>query len=177
MMSKREIASLAIKLMGVFILLKGISYVPYMISNIATAARLPSGGWIGDAAWAVFLAAIPLAWALVVIIFSGKIAEWLIKSDDDKPIQAQSAITKDDVMLVAFTCIGLYLIVVGFPDLIIRISQFLIVNRAGGGYYADSTGRAYRLMLLLAPVAQIAIGIWLFAGSNGIVKLWHKIRS
>lgn len=168
-MTKREIASLVIKLMGVFILLRSISYAPMIFGN-----AFQVGAGLLSTLMHVFLSIIAIAWGMFIILFSDRIAKWLIK--DDHPIQLPGSVRKEDVMLVVFTCIGLYLIVTAIPSLILYLSNFLRVRRAASGssYY---TGGFYNAFQLIAPLVQISLGVWLFAGSRGIVKFWQKIRS
>ena len=120
------------------------------------------------------MAAIPLAWGLFIIVRSDKCAAWLVR--DDKTVEIGSSINKEDVLLVVFSCIGLYLIVTAFPNLLLNIPQFFAVRKAGSDYFAYTSGGLYKTLRLAAPVVQIALGVWLFVGSRGIVKLWKKIR-
>ncbi len=173
-MTKREIASLVVKLMGMFILLKSIAFVPMVYGGMFSAV-----GGVRDAGilqtvfimfMATILAVIPLAWASLVIIFSDKAAAWLIKEDNSIK-STSTSISKTDVMAIVISCIGLYFIVNTTP----RFIHALITIRT---YHHTpfpnllNVGRE-----LIAPAVQIAIGAWLFAGSKGIVKLWKKIRS
>lgn len=122
-MSKREIASLVIKLMGVFILFKSIAYVPMIISSISTAVEALSShsefgllAVFGVVFLSVLLSAIPLVWSMLVILLSDKVAKWLIKDDQD--VQISDSINRDDIMTVAISCIGLYFIIAAVPVLI-----------------------------------------------------------
>lgn len=167
-MTKREIASLAIKLMGIFILLRSISYAPMIFGN----AFQVGAGLLATVMY-IFMCIIALAWGVFIIVFSDRIAKWLIK--DDHPIELPGSVRKEDVMVVVFTCIGLYLIVTAIPSLIVYFSNFLMFHKARSGVsYSGGFHDAFRL---IAPVVQIGLGIWLFAGSRGLVKLWQKIRS
>ena len=178
-MTKREIASLVIKLMGVFVLLKSISYVPMVLSGMFSVWQTPDRS---GAVWVVLIAvitvivsAIPLMWGLLIIVLSDKVAGWLIK--DDKAAEITGSMNKEDVMLVVCSCIGLYLIVTAFPRLIVDCSRFFAIRRAGSDWAAYLSSGFNRTLNLMAPVVQIALGVWLFAGAKGIVKLWKKIRS
>ena len=178
-MTKREIASLAIKLMGVFILLKSIAYVP--MAFWATLSTMPSEAeWlfrISMVMMSVVAAVIPLAWSLLIIFFSDKAAAWLIKKDNSIE-NASTTISKDDVMVMAVSCIGLYFIVASVPQLIHALmNNAAYMSRHIGRSFVDPAGLMSFFRNLIAPAVQIAIGVWLFAGSKGIVKLWKKIRS
>ncbi|MBC8377891.1 MAG: hypothetical protein H8E62_01820 [Planctomycetes bacterium] len=178
-MTKREIASLVIKLMGVFILIKSISYVPMGFGSIFSAAFRTGGPGVFETMMVLIMVlvmiAIPLLWSLFIIVRSDKVAAWLIKEDNDKLVEVGSSVSKDDVMLVVCSCIGLYLIVTAFPNMIVNCSHFLTVHRAGSEYVSYTSGVLYKTINLIAPAVKIALGVWLFAGAKGIVKFWHKI--
>ncbi|MBL7215099.1 MAG: hypothetical protein ISS71_05425 [Phycisphaerae bacterium] len=181
-MTKREIASLVIKLMGVFILIKSIAYVPMTFSGLFTIWRpgVENSGF----GWAILLGVIVLVlsvaavvFSLSIIIFSDKVAARLIKEDNDKFVEVGNLVNKEDVMLVVFSCIGLYLIVTAIPSLIVYTHSILTFYKSCAGRPVYPSGGWYQFSRLIAPVVQIGLGVWLFAGSKGLVKLWHKIRS
>ena len=160
-MTKREIASLVIKLMGVFILIRSISSVPVVFYAWRPSENI-------DLLQSVFMLLLLIIIPLVIIRLADKIAMWLIKDNTFAGI-IDSSISKNDVMVMAFSCMGLYFIVVSIPSLIINLSFYFRLSASSFWQNAFRT--------LIAPAAQIGLGIWLFAGSRGIVKLWKKIRS
>jgi hypothetical protein len=178
-MNKREIASLAIKLMGVFILLKSIAYVPMTLSVLFRSVLTAEGTGVLETMFAVAMsivaAGVPLIFSLMIISLSDKAAARLIK--DDQTIEKPDvSINKDDVMLVAISCIGLYFIIAATPMLIRGLGMYPMYPRGGMDYFGLT--RFWTIAKqLIAPAVQIGLGIWLFAGSKGIVKLWKKIRS
>jgi hypothetical protein len=176
-MTKREIASLAIKLMGVFILLKSIAYVPQVLGMMFSVMRTEELLFaISIVMISITMAVIPLAWSLLVIIFSDKAAAWLIKEDNSIE-NTSSSISKDDVMVVAISCIGLYFIVAAAPVFIHALMNISIFHRQAGSPFVGPSSIFNVGKQLIAPGVQVAIGLCLFAGSKGIVKLWKKIRS
>jgi len=170
-MTKREIASLAIKLMGVFILLKSIAYMPSVFSVMFSVMRTEGVLFaISIVLISIFMAVIPLAWSILVIVFSDKAAAWLIK-EDNAIANSGTLISKDDVMVIAISCIGLYFIVNTTP----RFIHALIAIRTYPHTPFPNILNVGRE--LIAPAVQIALGVWLFVGSKGIAKFWKKIRS
>jgi len=180
-MTKREIASLAIKLMGVFILLKMIAYIPMTLSGLfyqGKSSEFPD--FLFMLFLMLFIFGVSLVWALFIIARSDLITAWLLKNDKtvaNAEIGVCSSIDKKDVMIITCSCIGLYLIVTSVPNLVIYISEIFAMRRAGGDYVTYTSGGLYKFSRIIAPTIQIGLGIWLFAGSRGIVKLWKKIRS
>lgn len=179
-MTKREIASLAIKLMGVFILLKSIAYVAMALGGFFSVMRSDHMSILLTLLYFVMIVIsvmVPLVFSILVIKFSDKAAARLIQDDQAMDISNVS-INKDDVMLVVISCIGLYFIIAAAPVLInALLINSVMMNGRGGIPYVGPSGMLHILRNLVVPVVQIGLGIWLFAGSKGIVKLWKKIRS
>ncbi len=174
-MTKRDLTALVIKLMGVFILIRSLSFLPMSFGNVFTVGWQDRGEWIGTLFLLGFLSVLPVVFSLAIIILSDTIAKWLIK--DDHSVELPDSVRKENVMLVVFTCIGLYLIVTGIPNLIVYANRALMYYRNRGDWSAPSFSAYNQFSLLLGPIVQIGLGVWLFAGSKGLVKLWHKIRS
>jgi len=177
-MTKREITSLAIKLMGVFILFKSVATVP-----LAFIGPLSMGS--SEESWlfrffmllmSVVAAVIPLVFSVLVIIFSDRAAAWLIK-EDNAIENTSTSISKDDVMMIAIGCIGLYFIVAAAPMFIHTLVRFTIRHQYAGSQFTGTQSIFTIGREFIAPAVQIALGVWLFVGSKGIVKIWKKIRS
>ena len=178
-MTKREITSLVIKLMGVFILLKSIAYVPMAYSGMFYAMQSHDNAGLLRTAFLLMMstgmAVIPLVFSVLVIVLSDKAATWLIKKDDNVETTGGS-ITKDDVMVIAFSCIGLFFIVAAMPMFVQALMNFTVLHRRAGSPFVGPSDLMNIFRNLIAPGVQVAIGLWLFVGSEGLVKLWKKIR-
>jgi hypothetical protein len=170
-MSKREVAGLAIKLMGVWILITVLVYLPISIGGvIGIEHRGGTGLWM--ALWYLLPSIVSLGWGVLIALFSEKIAGWLIK--EDKAMGSVGAIQTRDVLTVGFTIMGLFLIVTDIPDLIFRVAQYFQMRN---NYENMGRPGVSETIHMFGPVIQIALGVWLFAGSRGIVKLWERIRA
>lgn len=173
-MSKREIASLAIKLIGVFLVITCLGYLPMFFLSLG-------GLFDGSGFWAQILLVLgslaSLVFGIMVIVFSDKIAAWLIREDNVCVATGVGAMTKDDVMLIAFTCIGLYIAVTAFPQLLYALSNFIRFPVFERQNFSGGFRSARSLTALIAPIVKLCLGVWLFVGSRGVVRLWHKIRS
>jgi uncharacterized membrane protein len=180
-MTRREIASLAIKLMGVFVLLKSIAFVPMVFSGMFYAVRSYDSAGLLQTAFvlmtSILMTVIPLAFSVLVIVLSDKAAVWLIKEDNSIE-NTNTSISKEDVMVIAVSCIGLYFIVAAMPMLITAfLNNAVYMRRQMGSPFIGPSGLMNIFRNLIAPAVQIALGVWLFAGSKGIVKFWKRIRS
>jgi len=163
-MTKREIASLTIKLMGVFILIRSISYAPVTFYAWRPSQEIS----LPLSALMLLVTILMIIIPLLIIILSDKAGAWLIR-DNNSVEDTDSTISKDDIMIMAVSCIGLYFIIAGMPLLITNLSFFF---RLSASSFWQNVFRTF-----VAPAVQLGLGIWLFAGSKGIVKLWKKIRS
>ncbi|MHC4881868.1 MAG: hypothetical protein ACYTFX_09545 [Planctomycetota bacterium] len=163
-MTKREIASLAIKLMGVFILIRSISSVPVVFYAWRPSENIGFLQSVLMLLLSILLIIIPL----VIIRLADRVAVWLIK-DDTHTGTIVTSISKDDIMIMAVSCIGLYFIITAIPSLVMNLSFYFRLSASSFWQNAFRT--------LVAPAVQLGLGVWLFVGSRGIVKLWKKIRS
>jgi hypothetical protein len=180
-MTKREIASLAIKLMGVFILLKSIVYIPMSYSGVFYAFQGHTKPGLLNTLFMIMMstgiALIPVAFSIFIILFSNKAAEWLIK--EDAPLeQPHTPVSKGEIMSIAISCLGLYFIIAAVPQVISGLlNGFSVINRQTATWFTGP----YRLMnvcrQMIAPAVQMGLGVWLFLGSKGIIKIWKKFRS
>ena len=167
-MSKREIASLAIKLMGVFLVVTSLGYLP-MVFGFTNA----SGLWQGVLRFIGCLGSPALGG--LIIVYSDKIAARLIREDNVYVTSGEDAMTKNDVMAIAFACVGLHIAVTAVPQIFSTLIRFISypVLREGQSFSAGVRS----ITTIIAPVVKLCLGIWLFVGSRAIVRLWHKIRS
>ena len=177
-MTKREISSLVIKLMGVFILLKILVYIPVMLSfefgygyNTKASLMIKTLGVL----LSIVSVVIVLAFSMAIIFLSDKIAAWLIKGDKGDKVAFAGSVSKEDVMIVVFSCIGLYLIAIALP---MFIADIYAISFSGGAenLYPDNSALKQHTVRLLPNIISMGLGVWFFAGSGGILKLWKKIR-
>jgi hypothetical protein len=85
-----------------------------------------------------------------------------------------NTINKDEVLILAFSCIGLYVTVTTVPTLTGALFKQIIYYRP---LYIESIDSSHSYIDLISPVMKTVFGVWLFVGSKGIVKFWKKIRS
>lgn len=171
-MGKREAASVAIKLMGVWILIKSVGYLPFSVGGAIGVGQTGAEGFWWAVLWYVLIAVVSLGWGLVIVLFSDKVAGWLIK--EDKTIVGVCTINKSDVLTVGFTMMGLFLVVTDIPNLIFKVAEYYQIR----SNYENTAPRGIsETVHMFGPAIQIGLGVWLFAGSRGLVKLWERIRT
>ena len=79
-------------------------------------------------------------------------------------------------MVIAISCIGLYFIVAAAPMFIHALMNISIFHSHARSPFVGPSSLFNIGKQLIAPGVQIGLGVWLFAGSKGIIKLWKKIR-
>ena len=176
-MTKREIASMVLKLAGLLGAIKAIGYIPMLVFSIGPLAKSLGGNSEPNA---IFMAIMYLfgsliypAFCVLLIIYSDKIAAKLFK--EDKTVELFTSMSKDDIMSIAFTCIGLLVIAGAIPELINTVlTSFTMASRSSGRGF--SSWRMSYVVRISTTLIKLGLGCWCFLGAKGIVNLRHKIR-
>ncbi len=163
-----------IKLAGFVAVIKYIGQIPMAVGAIVLflADKDNPGYAFMSSMYALGSLITPIVYVLL-IVFSDKIAAKLFP--EDKMVPLSTSMSKDNIMSIAFTCIGLLVIAGSIPELIKIASRYLM--NAG-----IISGRPPRLwhneytVTCIAAIVKFAIGCWCFLGAKGIVNLRHKIR-
>ncbi len=168
-MTKREIASMILKLAGLLAVVKYISFVPMMVGAIITL--FASKGDVGNAFTSLMYMLGSLFYpvcCVFLIIYSDKFAAKLFP--EDKMVQISTSMSKDEIMSIAFTCIGLLVIAGAIPEFINLATTYTITDGAGRQWQRGNIPR------LVAAIVKLVIGCWCFLGAKGIVNLRYKIK-
>ena len=168
-MTKREIASMILKLAGLLAVIKYIGFVPMMVDAIVTlfASKGDFGNALTSSMYMFGSLFYPVC-CVFLIIYSDKFAAKLFP--EDKMVQISTSMAKDEIMSIAFTCIGLIVIASAIPEFINLATTYTITDGAGRQWQRGNIPR------LVAAIVKLAIGCWCFLGAKGIVDLRHKIR-
>lgn len=164
---------MVLKLAGVLAVVKYIGYIPMIVASLAGSFMI-KGNTLNFFIPAMYLlgSLIYPAGCVLLIIYSDKIAAKLFQ--EDKMVQISTSMSKDEIMLIAFTCIGLWVIAGAIPELINIATTYIMTIGAG-----DMSRRALQMghtTRFIAAIVKLAIGCWCFLGAKRIVGLWHKIR-
>ena len=169
-MTKRSIASLAIKLMAVYVL---ILSAPSILSLGAVLGPLGADSSL----WVLFSAIVSLIIFLGAFIWLIRRADWFAQKivPDDESTEAIDKLTLSEVQAIAFSCIGLLVLSQTLPALGQQISYI------GALKYAADPGVkvpifASSLSKILSTVLQLAIGAYLFLSPRGLVELWSRLQ-
>lgn len=174
-MTKREMTSLVLKLVGIYIVVRYIGYFPMILSPLITMRMgEPSNltAWFYALATMLSLLIYPV-FCIFIIICSNRLARWLIREDDT--VELPVSISKDDIMTIAFCCIGLVIMAGAIPQLANIVTNYILLKAMPE--YADmGRFRIDRQARFAGALVKFILGLLLFLRSKGLVGLWHKIR-
>jgi len=172
-MNRREIAALICKTLALLMFAQAaflsITGVVLVIFMFITA---PFRGWLD---WHEFyvslILSIPMFATLIVgVVYwkkSKSIASWMV-SADPAPVTNLS-ITVEDVMMVAFSTAGLFVLVDGVRD-------FVAIVFLAHEYDFTASEFWYNAQTWTALV-QFGLALWLMLGSRGLVRAIHWLRT
>ena len=165
-MTRKDILSIAMKILGIYFLVKIIQYLPFLVSLVQelrsreewafSFVTLVQGGFV-----LVLLAA-----AVILLKWSDSIAARLTKDYESEPTTMGRWLGKDELLEVAFCVVG----VVIFAHALPRIPQLIIRGILREPIFPGPYG------LIAALVAQLGIGLYLTLKAKGLVGLLRKLR-
>jgi len=168
-----ELLALGLRLVGIYGLLKGIQFVSIAIGSVRQYSMMMPDedfslwyGIFGVSLLVYFLA------ALVLIVFPVKIAKRLMpRSDEQAPLIQISA---QELQVVAFTILGVYVLSWAIPDLVSRAAFLWNTVRMDDFYGPTALGE--RVISTCVSVLQVGIGLYLSLQSKGLSRVLMAIR-
>ena len=160
-MRRQEIAVLSCRILSVYAVVYALG-MPIMnllvLSKKATSVELLVMGW--------FHFGLLMASALLLWLFSNRIGAHMVMdletSSEDSPIRM------NDIQPVAFSIVGLLVLAQAIPRFVNMLARVLFVHSTQKFDHFMSDGAGFTV--------QIAIGLWLFFGSRGLVGLLNTMR-
>ena len=171
-MTKKEIVSLSLKLAGIYCLITAISYLTFTTVNVAVAWRREGGLWhilTSITSFVLLLLSFTPSVLLLLfaayLIFSRKLPSRMASSIIIQEEEATS-FTFQDIQMLAFSIIGVWLLSSAIPRLFATIVRMTELQSA-----------SYIISQMVTGVLKVALGIYLFSGGKGLVRLWQKSHS
>jgi hypothetical protein len=177
-MSSREVASLALKLLGVYAIIHALPFLQYL-GAIAALPRSERAN-VATAVWAYLAVLVPFllvaAVAFILLTHSESIARMLVKEDREI---APGGPSMRDVQTIAFSIVGVLVFILAIPGIYQSILSLWYLGR---GYYGGPSPERSQLYLKIAtsaagPVIQCTLGLVLFFRSRGLANFWHSLQS
>ena len=138
------------------------------IFNVSRFGDLP--GWDTTVAKLLMLGTL-LAYFLaciLLIVKSDAIARWLVSEGDNAKVA--TGLDADTLQTIAFATIGVVLLAAAIPRFVQFGASYLFLKSETGISYPSYDQ-------LVGPAVQAAIGAALFLGAEGLVGIWHRLRS
>ena len=171
-MTKREVASLALKLSGIYAFIVSVSSVHtmmYMIASIGTQYDYPGTPPLLAAGSGIPLLLL-LFLGFYLIAASERLSKRLFPQDAEE--DKISPLSSEDVQTIAFSIVGVLLLTKAVPGLcraILRIFDMYHRN-------LPSAFIKEHIVQDSVVMVQLALGLYLFLGGKGLSGLWHKLQ-
>jgi len=174
-MTKREIVSVIIKIIGVYLFANSFSFLYFLSYSIANIQFYDLTSAIGPALQIMHML-IYWAFLFLLIVKSDVLAAKLIK--EDKPFGLSLSVNRDEILTIAFCCIGLTLLITAISDIISFLLQSISYVRDSNMFPSDV--RSYwpigRLAKLIGIIVRSVAGVYLFCCPDKIINLWKKVK-
>jgi len=170
-MNARQLASLVLKLFGIFLLIRHLRYLSMVFSlSNATGYNGPSC-FVNTVGLAISVGAglLYLLACLLLVFKSDAIARRLAP---DEQAMLAPGVDADTIQTLAFCILGLILMTKSIPEL----------AQSGVAYFMTECGLSQvhsRLLCsqLVATLIQFVIGLVLFLQADGLTGFWKKLRT
>lgn len=177
-MTKHQIASLSLKLLGIYSIIEAIPLLKELSQVFAwRGSKLEMEGGFPNSD--ILLLGIMLSVGLLLviglclIIFSKALASKMVTSQELEDPTAE--LTAKDIQSIAFSVVGLVLIVFAVPHLV-NIAMNLQALKNVGVDSAKHNIAIGTWAYSIGIAVQFIIGILLFLGGSGLSSIWHSIQ-
>jgi len=168
-MTKRDILELAIKIIGVYMIILILNFIHSILISIP---------WIFERREHNILLFI-ISYTISVLIYFIVAYNFIFRADslaniickEDKSLEFNSSIQKETIQEIAFTIVGIYLIAIALPKITDGIINIIYQGRLKNIQFTQG------FYYIVNSIVQIGIGIFLVLGSKGIVNTIKKLRA
>lgn len=165
-MTKREIFVVASKILGIYLLTRGLEFFSISFSYAIT---ILTRGFEGTWYLLVALASLSLymGGAFCLITWADSIAGVLAGKEEAPEVKV--GVEKDSLQHIAFSAVGVFMVATALP----RLSDMVATLTVQVSHQA----RLRTWGAIVGIVLQLGIGTFLFFGSRGLVGLIKKIKA
>ncbi|TGE37275.1 hypothetical protein E4K67_15600 [Desulfosporosinus fructosivorans] len=163
-MSNREVASLACKVLGIYIIILGINA---LFSVLTVSFGIPNHV-ANESFINIIFSLVYILFGVLLWILSDKLSAIMVARG--KHTYEVSGITASDIQRISFSVLGLFFLGNSLPKL---VSTLININSMSG--LPNST----RLRLLVSGglITEFLVGLGIFLGSQGLVNFLKKMRT
>lgn len=167
-MKPKAAAIIIVKTLALFSFIKFITYLQ-IIGTIIDVMKNPPDYGVGST---VVMLIVPiillLAVSLVLWLYAEEISGLMVKNID---ISEEVEISDTHLQTVAFSVVGLCLVVVAIPELVNGLLRLMIDDSA------PIHQLKLRIVLLTGPSLHVLIGLWLLLGARGVSGAINKLQN
>lgn len=172
--TKSEIASLALKLFGIYCLIQALTFLASSLSLVGmNMAEMGLSRSLMVAGAALPILGYVFA-GLILLTFGNKISRKLIADGKEQGVMATGISTRD-VQTLAFSIIGIYLIAVSLPSFASILWTLAYYYRKGGPDLARAGIENVWRHAIQAAV-EVVVGLGFFLGARGVSSLWFFLQ-
>ena len=167
-MTKREIAALAVKCLAIYAIVLAISQLSFVVS-------FTQGEWGLGRAFTLIIAFLPFVllamYGLILWLDADRLASRMAADDDGRTLATRAS--GAEIHAIAFSVVGLLVLTRAVP----RLCMILISLVARGAETSWAASMTTHMWTQIGQFAvELALGLWLLFGAQGLVRLVRKIR-
>lgn len=169
-MSKRDIASLACKVIAVFLIIQGISIMANLLSFYISLPIIMGMMEREPLVNMIFPYIFYLLSGIMLWIFSNKLAKHMVKEENGSDTAVSLNIKSIEIERILISVLGLYFVGNSLPDIVAMLTNM---------YWMREIPQASIRVLpdAIGQITQFILGMAIFFGSRGLVGLVYAIRS
>jgi hypothetical protein len=181
-MTKREIAALICKALGIYIFVNTLNLLPLLfIPAINSMANASSGATSTEnmARLASVISALPVVLNILASLFlwlgADNLAEHMVKDTGQETDTVAQPVIGQEAQIVAFSALGLFTLLQVIP----RVGQ-IATNIYILWHQNAMFARGFNSLTapnIIGVLIQLVLGLWLLLGASGLVKLLQSFRT
>ncbi|HEY8911122.1 MAG TPA: hypothetical protein VIM51_12725 [Desulfosporosinus sp.] len=163
-MSKTEMASLACKILGIYIIIQGIN----VFSSVLLFAPTPAPDQMAHENFVnIIFSLVYFIFGVLLLFFSDKLSAVMVTGGTHT--KEVAGIEVSDIQRVAFSVLGLYFMGSSLPKLVSTLTSAMraLPNSFTGFILLGSVG----------IITEFIIGLGIFLGSQGLVSFLNNMRT
>ena len=169
-MTKREVAVLACKILGVYFFIVSLSGFAFTVSMVFANFSRGTEDSMSNVRFVGLVGPIPVIVLSILLWFlADRIAGRMVSGTEGST--EVSKLTAADIQAIAFSVVGMLVLTRFFPQLAQLIVNLSILDR-----YDHAPMDAMTKGRIGGLIVQLAIGLWLLLGSRGLVGFLKTVR-
>ncbi len=171
-MTKSQLASVALKIIGIYSILQAIPILGAIVQSFA----FPHGEEF-NRVFLILGTSVPFVLLIgigfVLIVFSAKLVDKVL-FPQETVIEASTSTYPQEIQAVAFSVIGLLMVVLAIPKFV-QIGTNIYALQAAGDERTASELLKTNWSFTIGAAVQFVIGFFVFIGAQLLSSLWHTV--